>query len=117
MDVIESLKSKTEEENGNCIESSEETDGNEDGGDLLSASAEEITGVVDGVQTAEANIENSEITGVVDGVQTLNKSKLKRSRKHREVDVGESSLGAGRPKEGNDSPSSPLHMQSDDDFQ
>ncbi|KAF5459565.1 hypothetical protein F2P56_019504 [Juglans regia] len=105
MDVIESLKSKTEEENGNSIESSEETDGNEDGGDLLSASAE------------KANIENSEITGVVDCVQTLNESKLKRSRKQREVDVGESSLGAEGPKEGNDSPSSPLHMQSDDDFQ
>lgn len=105
MDVIESLKCKTEE-NENRIESSEETDGNDDGDDHSTA-------------ISEANAENSEITGVGDdGVQSpLNKSKSKSSRKHREAVDGESSKGAGGSIEGNDSPSSPLHMQSDEDFQ
>jgi E3 ubiquitin-protein ligase UHRF1 len=160
MDVIESLKSKTEEENGKSIEeSSEEADGFEPSVDPSPTSSETKT-------------ENPEITGAEDGVQSPpTKSKPKRSLKQKEVDVGECSLenedglenkipskkadaegcslrqSVGRKTrsrkaeedavdenidvgvrtrgrksqkvvdEGNDSPSSPLVVQSDDDFE
>lgn len=159
MDVIESLKSKTEEENGKPIEESgEETDGSEQSVDPSPTSS-------------ETNAENPEITGAEDGVQSPpTKSKPKRSLKQKEVDVGECSLenkdglenkipskkadaegcllkqGVGQKTrsrkaedaldenigvgvktrgrksqkvvdEGNDSPSSPLVVQSDDDFE
>ncbi|KAE8123775.1 hypothetical protein FH972_018705 [Carpinus fangiana] len=156
MDVIESLKSKTEEENGKPIEESgEETDGSEQSVDPSPPSS-------------ETNAENPEITGAEDDVQSPpTKSKPKRSMKQKEVDVGECSLEnkdqtclkkadaegcslkqgvVGRKNrrrkaedaadenigvgvktrgrksqkvvgEGNDSPSSPLVVQSDDDFE
>lgn len=160
MDVIESLKSKTEEENGKPIEESgEETDGSEQSVDPSPPSS-------------ETNAENPEITGAENDVQSPpTKSKPKRSLKQKEIDVGECSLAnkdrlenktclkkadaeggslkqgvVGRKSrrrkakdaadenigvgvktrgrksqkvvgEGNDSPSSPLVVQSDDDFE
>ncbi|KAB1217541.1 E3 ubiquitin-protein ligase ORTHRUS 2 [Morella rubra] len=78
MDVIESLKSKTEGENGSSIEeSSEETGGSKENADL--SSTRSVT-----------NTENPEITGVDDSVPSPpNKSKPKRSEKQVEIDVGE----------------------------
>ena len=79
MDVIESLKSKTEEENGNSVEvSGDETDGSGESADHSSASS-------------DTNRENPDNTGADDSVQSLpKKRKPKRSRKQEEV-VGECS--------------------------
>nr|XP_023902083.1 E3 ubiquitin-protein ligase ORTHRUS 2-like [Quercus suber]POF20430.1 e3 ubiquitin-protein ligase orthrus 2 [Quercus suber] len=81
MDVIESLKSKTEEENGNYIEESiKETDGSEESADHSSTSSDTNTEIPDNI-------------GVDDSVQSHpEKSKPNRSRKQENVVDGECSI-------------------------
>lgn len=81
MDVIESLKSKTEEENGNNIEESiKETDGSEESADHSSTSS-------------DTNTEIPDNTGMDDSVQSHpEKSKPNRSRKQENVVDGECSI-------------------------